>query len=334
MKKTIIYFLALLLLVTPVFAQGAKEGSPITTSPFSSPVDVNVIALKGPTAMGLVELMNRSESGAVDGNAYTFKLEAAPDAVVPQIVKGDVDIAAIPANLAAVVFNNTGKIKIIGINTLGVLYVCQNGGDLITSVSDLRGKTIYSAGKGSTPQFALEAVLARAGLELGKDVFIEWKSEHAECVAALMSAGENSDKVAMLPQPFATTALMSNPSIKIALDLNDAWQELTGMPLVTGVTVANKDFAASEPKAVERFLSSYKESVAFTETNLDEAAELVAKYGILPKAAVAKKALPSCNIVLITGEEMEKTLTEYFNALFSLNPKSVGGSVPSEEIYF
>lgn len=331
-KKLIAFSFFLLFSFSLLFAQGAKDGSPINSSPFSN--DIRVVALKGPTAMGMVELMNKAESGAVNGNNYSFRLEAAPDAVVPLIVKGDVDIAAIPANLAAVVYNNTGKVQILGVNTLGVLYICQNGGKEITSVEDLRGKTIYSAGKGSTPQFALEAVLSRSGLEIGKDVFIEWKSEHAECVAALVAAGQDSSKVAMLPQPFATTATMANPSISISLDLNDAWESVAGSPLVTGVTVVNKQFAKDNPIAVDRFISSYRESVDYTYTNVAEAAELVAKYGILPKAQVAKKALPECNIVLLSGDDMINALNEYYKVLYSFNPASVGGKLPSDEIYY
>lgn len=333
MRKLTIYCMLSLLIVFSAFAQGAKDGSPISSSPFQS-VDVDIVALKGPTAMGMVELMKRSESGVIEGNNYSFKLEAAPDAVVPQIVKGDVDIAAIPANLAAVIFQNTGKIRILGVNTLGVLYICQNGGNDISSVDDLRGKTIYSAGKGSTPQYALEAILTRSGLEIGKDVFIEWKSEHAECVAALIASGEDSSKVAMLPQPFATTAVISNPTIKVSLDLNEAWEAIAGSPLVTGVTVVNKEFADNNPKAVEAFMKAYGESVSFTETNLEEAAALVAEYGILPKAPIAAKAIPECNIVLLTGDEMKKALDEYFAVLYSFNPSSVGGKLPGEEIYY
>ncbi len=322
MKRLIIYFLVSLIALSGIYADDTNA------------VDVNVVALKGPTAMGMVELMDKAESGIFDGNNYTFQLEAAPDAVVPLIVKGSANIAAIPANLAAVVFNNTGKIQILGINTLGVLYICQNGGEPIDSVEDLRGKTIYSAGKGSTPQYALEAVLTRSGLEIGKDVFIEWKSEHAECVAALVAAGENSDKVAMIPQPFATTAVMSNPKITISLDLNEAWEAVAGSPLVTGVTVVNKEFAEKNPDAVAAFMSAYQESIDFISSDLDKAAELVAKYGILPKAQVAKKALPECNIVLMTGEEMKAALNEYYNVLYSFNPSSVGGLVPSDEIFY
>lgn len=333
--KRITAVLVCALALASLFAQGSKEGSGFTESPlFKNEVtSVTVAALKGPTAMGLVGLMEESENGAVDGNEYTFRLEGAPDAIVPLLAKGEVDIACIPANLASIVYNNTDKIQVLGINTLGVLYICQNGGEELSGAESLRGKTIYSAGKGSTPQYALETILSGYGLEVGKDVFIEWKSEHAECVAALIQNGKDGKAVAMLPQPFATTAMIQNSDIRIALDLNDLWEDLAATPLVTGVTVATKKFIRESPESVKAFLASYKESVDFVNSDIDAAASLIEKFGII-KAQVAKKALPYCQIVLITGEELKSALDVYLNALYSLNPQSVGGKVPGDAFYF
>ena len=299
-----------------LFSQPVEEEKPLP--------QIRVAALKGPTAMGLVEMM---ENG---GEEYTFTIEASPDAIVSLIAKGEVDIAAVPANLAAVLYNNTGNVEVVAVNTLGVLYLVGNGGSEIKSRSDLVGKTIYSAGKGSTPQYALESILSFLSLEDGKDVNVEWKSEHAECVAALLS---NPDAIAMLPQPFATSALMQNKNLSIILDLNDLWKSITGSPLITGCAVVRKGFAQSEGKAVEAFLARYKESVDWVNGNVDEAALLVEKYGII-KSQVAKNALPYCNIVAMTGEEMKKALEIYLGALFKLNPKSVGGTIPGDEFYF
>ena len=165
--------------------------------------DVNVTALKGPTAMGMVKLMDEAESGAVDGNAYTFDIAAAVDEVTPKIVKGETDIAAVPANLASVLYNNTqGEVQVLAVNTLGVLYIVESG-DSVNSVEDLRGKTIYASGKGATPEYALNYILSENGIDPEKDVTIEWKSEHAECLAALLA---EDNAIAMLPQPFVTTA--------------------------------------------------------------------------------------------------------------------------------
>ena len=292
--------------------------------------EINVTALRGPTAMGMVKLMKDSESGEINGNDYNFKIEGAIDAVTPALVRGTTDIAAVPANVSSVLYNNTdGGVRVLAINTLGVLYIAEKG-DSIHSVEDLRGKTIYSSGNGATPEYALRFVLESAGLEIGKDVFIEWRSEHAECVAALESS-ENA--VAMLPQPFLTSALVSNPEIRVALDLNDLWMEAMGTELITGVVVARSDFLSENEDAVRAFLSSYSDSVDFVNGNIDEGARLVGEYGIVGEA-VAKKAIPGCNITCITGEEMKNALSNYLEVLYSMNPKSVGGSLPDESYYF
>lgn len=291
--------------------------------------EVDVAALRGPTSMGLVKLMEESENGLTD-NSYSFTLEGAPDAIVPLLVKGDIDAAAIPGNLASVLYNNTkGQIEVIAINTLGVLYIVENG-DSIQSVDDLRGRTIYSAGKGSTPEYALQYILSSNGLEVGKDVFIEWKSEHAECVAALKA---DKNGCAMLPQPFAATAMMQDGNIRIALDLNDLWEEQVGSVLITGVTVVRKDFASENPETLQAFMEDYASSVEYVQCDVPGAAALIGKYGIVPeKAALA--ALPYCRISFITGEEMKEALSEYLSILYDANPKSVGGALPDDGFYY
>ena len=291
--------------------------------------EVDVAALRGPTSMGLVKLMEESENGFTD-NSYSFTLEGAPDAIVPLLVKGDIDAAAIPGNLSSVLYNNTkGQIEVIAINTLGVLYIVENG-DSIQSVDDLRGRTIYSAGKGSTPEYALQYILSSNGLEVGKDVFIEWKSEHAECVAALKA---DKNGCAMLPQPFAATAMMQDGNIRIALDLNDLWEEKVGSVLITGVTVVRKDFASENPETLQAFMEDYASSVEYVQCDVPGAAALIGKYGIVPeKAALA--ALPYCRISFITGEEMKEALSEYLSILYDANPKSVGGALPDDGFYY
>ena len=315
MKKCIVILFSILSIFSLCAQPVAEETEAVT---------LNIAALKGPTAMGMVEMMETS------GDSYTFTLEGSPDAITPRIAKGEIDIAAVPANLAAVLYNNTKGVKVIAVNTLGVLYLVGNGEMEINRREDLLGKTIYSAGKGSTPQYALESILSALNLEEGKDVFVEWKSEHAECVAALLS---DTESIAMLPQPFATSALMQNKSLSIVLDLNELWESINGSPLITGCLIARSEVLEKHKEAVESFLSLYSSSVDWVNSNNAEASLLIEKYGII-KAAVAAKALPYCNIVCMRGEEMKKALNIYYNSLYSLNPKSVGGSIPSEEIYF
>lgn len=297
---------------------------------------VRVIALKGPTAMGLVKLMDDSAEEAVNGNNYYFTIAASVDEVTPKLVQGETDIAAVPANLASVLYNNMNAgVQVLAVNTLGVLYIAETG-DSIQSVADLKGRTIYASGKGATPEYALNYILTANGMDVEKDVTIEWKSEHAECVAALAASG--TDAAALLPQPFVTTAQMKNENIRIALDLNKEWdslQEGTEAPgaLLTGVIVARTEFVEENPDAVNAFLDSYKASVGYVNSNAADAAALIEKYDIVP-AAVAEKALPYCNIVFIEGTEMKEKLSGYLNVLMEQNPKSVGGAVPADEFYY
>lgn len=316
-------FVSMMILITVCFSLLAQPAGETTAE------TVRVAALKGPTAMGLVQLMDESEKGAVNGNEYEFSIVASPSEMTPMLVRGDVDIAALPANLASVIWNNTdGAIKVLAVNTLGVLYIVERG-DSVNSVYDLEGRTVYSSGKGSTPEYSLSYILEQAGI--ADSVAVEWKSEHAECVAALMS---DENALALLPQPFVTTAMMQNSEIRVALDLNDAWDEVSPeSSLITGVIVARTDFINEHPEAVEAFLESYRVSTDFANENVDEAAALVGKYDIVPEA-VARIALPQCNIVCITGDEMKSDLSRYLEVLYSANSASTGGALPADEFYY
>lgn len=319
MRNKIIVFFLVLASAAVLWAQPAGEATD----------EIRVAALKGPTAMGLVRLMDEAESGPVDGNGYSFSIVASPTEMTPMIVRGEVDIAALPANLASVIYNNTdGAIQVLAVNTLGVLYIVENG-DSVHSLEDLAGRTVYASGKGSTPEYSLSYILEEAGL--ADSVRVEWMSEHAECVAALLNDPEG---VALLPQPFVTTAMMQNPDIRVAIDLNDAWAGVSpDSALITGVIVARKDFVEVEPDAVDRFLDQYRASTDFANSSTQEAAALVGKYDIVPEK-VAAIALPECNIVCITGDGLRSSLGPYLEVLYNANPASVGGSLPGEDFYY
>ena len=312
-------------------------------------LDVNVMALKGPTAMGMVKMMADSEpveeftdqlkeeyeNVVSSGNIYHFTITSATDEVSAALAQGTTDIAAVPANLASVLYNNTeGGVQVLAINTLGVLYIVESG-DTVHSVEDLRGKTIYASGKGNTPETALNYVLTQNGIDPSTDVTIEWKSEQAECLSALM-AEENA--IAMLPQPFVTTAQAQSENLRVALDLTEEWDALqadseTPSTLVTGVVVARTAFAEEHPEVVSAFLDRYQESVDYVNSNVEEAAQLVGQYEIVT-AEVAQKALPECNIVFIEGDERKEKLSGYLSVLFEQNPQSVGGALPDDAFYF
>ena len=296
---------------------------------------VNVLALKGPTAMGMVSFMDQADQGEITEETYDFQIVASPDEVSPAIAQGTADIAAVPANLASVLYQKTnGGVQVLTINTLGVLYLVENG-DQVQSVSDLKGKTIYASGKGATPEYALNYILKENGLTLGEDVQIEWKSEHTECVVAL---AEHEDAAALLPQPFVTTAQSKNDSLRVALDLTEEWDKIQknnggNSSLVTGVTVVRTEFAREHPEIVEDFMERYQESVSYVNEHTEEAAKLIGDYDIVSEE-IAKKALPECNIVYIDGAEMKEKLSGYLEVLEQENPQAVGGALPADEFYY
>ena len=257
-------------------------------------------ALKGPTAMGMAQLL--------DDENYEFSLAASPDEIVPMIVQGQVDVAAVPSNLASVLYQKTDKnVSVLAVNTLGVLYLVENG-DSIQSVDDLKGKTIYASGKGATPEYALNSVLKSNGLDPEKDVTIEYKSEHAEVVAAL---AEDQTAVGLLPQPFVTD----------------------GSRLVTGVVIARNDYLKEHEADIDAFMDAYKDSVEFVNSDTEAAAQIIGNHDIIP-AEVAAKAIPECSIVFMEGDEMQTILSGYLNTLNEQNPETIGGQLPDEDFYY
>ena len=339
MKKGLAACLALVMCLSLAACGGDQEEE----TPAEDPVTVRVAALKGPTAMGMVKLMSDSDAAAesgeeTTGNTYDFTLAASADEVSPGLMQGELDIACVPANLASVLYNRTdGGIVTLAVNTLGVLYIVENGNS-VQSMADLAGRTIAASGKGSTPEYALRYLLSENGIDPDTGVTIDWKSEHSECVAALASGAAT---IAMLPQPFVTVAQTQLPDLRVALDLTEEWDALdNGSALLTGVVVARADFVEEHPAAVEEFLTSYAESVEWVNANTAEAAELIGGYDIVD-AAVAEKALPYCNIVCITGSEMKDMLSGYLQELFDAAPASVvqdaetgEGGLPGDDFYY
>jgi len=320
LTKTTLFLIAMLLLLSAC--------NPVTPTPVEK-INIRVGALKGPTALGMVQLIENAAAKTTK-NDYTFTLVGAPDEISGKLISGELDMAAIPANLAAVLHNKTeGKIQMAAVNTLGVLYLLDTG-ETIQSMQDLAGKTIYATGQGSTPEFALNYLLRANGLEPGADVEVIYKSEHAE-VAALMEAG--TVEYALLPQPFVTS-VVNKGTARVALDFTEEWQKVgeEGSQLVMGGFAVRKEFYEQNPQAVQDFLTEYETSVAFTNENVAEAAALSGKYEIIAEA-VAKTAIPECNIVFFEGEEMQTMTDAFLKVLFEADPKSVGGTLPSAEFY-
>lgn len=309
-------------------SESADDVSDVSEEDPAAPEVIRVSALKGPTAMGMIKLMDDNS----ENSGFEFTIAGAADEITPALVQGNTDIACVPANLASVLYNKTeGGVKVLAVNTLGVLYIVQNGEPTIASVSDLAGKTIYASGKGATPEYALRYILTQNGLDPDSDVTIEWKSEHSECLSALVT---DEGSAAMLPQPFVTTAQTKNEGVSVVLDLNSEWEALNnGSALVTGVVIARTEFAEQYPDALNSFLEEYSASVEYVNANTADAAQLIGKFDIVP-AAVAEKALPKCNIVFISGAEMKEKLSGYLSVLYESEAASVGGALPADDFYY
>lgn len=321
--------------------QSEPSGEPSSSdvSPTPMAVDdtiVRVAALKGPTGLGMLKLMANSDASQTSGGTssyqqkYRFQLVGQPDEIVSKLSTKELDIAAVPTNLAASLYNKTnGEIKILAVNTLGVLYVVQKG-ESVTSIQDLKGKTIIASGKGTTAQYVLEYVLEKNGIDPENDVTIDYKTEHSEAAAALAAADH---AVAVLPQPFVTSVSMKDSSISIALDLNKEWENVSGNKLVMGAIVARTEFLEEHKGLVDEFLSEYQVSMEYANTNPDRTADLSETYDLMP-AAIAEKAIPHCNIVYIDGEEMKTDIHAFLQVLYDFEPKSIGGTVPDENFYY
>lgn len=328
MKKKTLLLLLIVCLLSLFSGCSAKEEKEMQTEG-ETPV-IRVGSLRGPTSMGLVRLMDLSEQNQSE-NKYRFSMETDVSALLPLMIKGELDIALLPANVAAVLCQKMeGELEVLNINTGSVLYLLS-GDDSVTDIKDLKGKTIYLTGKGTTPDYVFSHLLEQNGLST-EDVTLEYKSEPAE-VAALLA--EQPEAYGLLPQPFVTAACIQNPALSVRVDLGLAWKDAEeNRDLVTGVTVVRKEFLTEHKNAVETFLKEQKDSADYTNENVSGAAELVVKYGILEKAPVAEKAIPKCGITCITGREMKEALSSYLEVLYGFNPEAVGGKLPGDEFYY
>lgn len=311
------------------------QNEPEATITDADGVNIRIGGLQGPTSMGLVKLMEDAENGKTV-NTYEFaEMSTDPSTFVAPLTQGDIDIAAIPSNLASVVYNKTeGGVQVLAINTLGVLNIVERG-ESVQSVEDLVGKTIYATGGGATPEYTLRYILSQKGIDADNDLTIQWCADTTE---ALSYVAADEAAIAMLPQPFVTAAMAQVEGLRVAIDLNDAWADTEagadGSSIVTGVVVVRTAFAKENPEAVAAFLEEYEKSVNFANENVTEAAALIEKYGIVAKAVVAEKALPGCHITFLSGQQMKDSLSAYLEILMNENPQAVGGSLPGDDFYY
>ena len=293
---------------------------------------VRVASLKGPTSLGLLFLMDKANKGET-ANTYDFRMATGADEILPLMVKGDLDIALIPANVASILYHKTqGGVEVIDINTLGVLYMVS-GEDGLMDFTDLKGKTIYLTGKGTTPDYVLQYLLNANGMSVD-DVTLEYKSEATEVASVL---AEDPTAIGLLPQPFVTAACMQNDALKVIFDLNEEWnkvQGVSGSSMVTGVTVVRKEFLEENEEAVKAFMEEHKASAEAINADPATGAALAVEAQIVAKESIAQKAIPDCNITYMDKAEMKQALSGYLDVLFHQDSQSIGGGLPESDFYY
>lgn len=303
-------------------------------------IDMSVACLSGPTGVGMTRLMKLAAEGKTANN-YEFTIASSPDEVTGKILSGEFNIASVPTNLAAKLYKKSeGKVVMLAANTLGTLSIIENG-ESIKSFADLKGKTIYSTGEGSNPEYILRYLLTVNGLNPDSDVTIKFFAAADQLTSALIAG--NAD-IAMVPEPAATTVLTKKDTLRRALIINDEWDKITingavGAEykmgnIVMGCVVALKGYIDENKEQVDKFLSEYKDSIDYVNTNVDDAATLCEEYGIIPAAAIAKAAIPNCNITYISGAGLKESIEGYFKMLFDADPTSIGGAMPDADFYY
>ena len=315
--------------ITSAVSEVSTDSEEPTTTEEATTIRVG--ALSGPTAMGMVKLMSDSDAGTTE-NTYEFAaLQTDASAFVTDMVQGNLDIAAVPSNLAANIYNKTeGGVQVIAVNVYGVLSIVERG-DSISSISDLKGKTIYATGQGAIPEVTLRYLLSENGMDLDTDLTVTWCSDTTEALSYITS---DENAIAMLPQPFVTAAKAQVSDLNVALDLSEEWAKVCDTNIVTGVLLVRTEFAEAYPEQLAKFLEEYEASVDYTLENTADAATLIESYGIVGKAAIAEKALPNCNICCLTGSEMKTTLSAFLQVIYDFNPQLVGGTLPGDDFYY
>ena len=309
-------------------SQSASQSGTASQEVDFSGVKIRVAAMNGPTGMGMARLADQVRNDMLPYECdVTFS--GSPDDVRAGLLSGELDIAAVPVNMAAALYNKTGgEILTLAANTLGVLYIVEKG-DTVQSMADLAGKKILAAGQGSTPEYVINYLLEKNGLT--DSVQVDYVSEHAEAVTQMAAGGAD---LILVPEPFVTTALSKVEGARVALDLTQEWAKVSDADMVMGCLVVSKTFAQEHPDALDAFMDDYAASADYCTSHTAEAAALIEKFGIMGSAALAEKAIPNCNIVCVTGQEMVDMVTGMLTVLFDANPKSVGGSLPGEEMFY
>lgn len=336
--KKLLSIVAIVLSITMLFSLAGCGNNDTASNPSSSntsseeykAVDMHVACLKGPTGVGMAKLMDDARLNKTANN-YTFTVATAADEISGKIINGEINIASVPTNLAAKLHQKTnGKITMLAVNTLGVLSFLSSD-ESVKTMADLKGKTIYSAGEGSNPEYILKYILKQNNIDPEKDVTIKFVATGEQLSAAMISGQAT---VAMVPEPAATTVLTKKNTVKRIFTVNDEWEKVSDSKLMMGCVVALDSYIENNRDAVDKFLAEYKASIEFANKSIDDTAAFCETYGIVPNAAIAKAAIPTCNVKYVDKNDMKTSIKGYFEVLLSFDAESIGGKLPADKFYY
>jgi len=328
MNKRVILLICLVIFIFSIAGCGDVQ-KPSTSN--KAKVIVNIAGLQGPTSIGMIKMIDEKPSLGTNV-ASNYQVVKTPDVLLSKILSKEIDIATVPTNLAAIIYNKGVDYKIAAMNTWGVLYLIGSE-ENINQWKDLKGKTIYSVGKGTTPDIAARYILEKNGLNFEKDLTIDYTMAHVELAQAVAA---EKVKLAILPEPFVTMAISKNPKVNIVFDIQKEWDKASGSNGAFPQTclMVKEELVSKNPAIVDKFLSEYKESIEWVNVNKAQAGKLVEKNGIGIKAKIAETAIPRCNIRYEDAQTAKAKVESFFKIIFNYSPKDIGGKIPNEGLYY
>lgn len=329
MKRSLVVTMLILSFLTLILnAEGAREGSEATAA-LAEPLQLTVAGLKGPSSIGMLRMI---ESEPVFGEDVEteYQIVDEPQLMIARIMSGEADIAAVPINLAAVLYNKGAPYRLGAVTGDGLLHIVSSRED-IGSVEDLKGKRIYCIAQGSTPEFVLRYVLEKSGIDPDTEVELDFSFDHV-AIAPQLIAGKVD--LAVLPEPFVSIVASKNPAVQPVIDLQQVWAELsgTGDTYPITATLVRNSLYREHPEALKAFFAAYRESIDWANANPAEAGGLAGKYMEMPAPIIAK-AMPRLNLRYQSPREARSRVEELYQVFHGFAPASVGGTIPGDEFY-
>ena len=331
MKKNVLVWLVLTVFVLSAAGCSSAPKDNADQAPPTEAVNFKAAVLRGPTAVGMIKMMD-AQPGMGENVKVEYLVEQSPDTLSSKLLTGEIEMATIPTNMAAKLYNKGVNYQLAAMNTWGVMYVITNGVN-INSWADLKGKQVDTAAQGAASDVVFRYLLNKNGINPDKDLTLKYIPSPVE-QAQLAIAGNS--KITVLPEPWVSTVLGKNKDTKLALDIQQEWTRINGadVPFAQTCLVVKADFASKNPEIMARFLQEYAASIDWANKNTAAAGALVTKHNIGIPADVAAEAIPRCNLRYASSTESQAAVEKYLQVLLEFSPDSIGGKLPDAKFYY